>query len=120
MKRLFLSALAMTFSFSLAMPALALETVDGAKKDYQAAKAEVAAQLESLDKKIDELKASTRQKSTAAKEKALKEAQDLREKLGADYEKMKEATDSNWTRFKNKVADSLDRLNTKAQKALKE
>lgn len=110
----------LTTIFALAVPALALETVKGVKKDYQAAKAEVAAQLESLDKKIDELKASAQQKSTAAKEGALKEAQDTRENLRADYEILKASSDSNWTSFKQKVARSLKNLNNKAQKALSE
>lgn len=102
------------------VPATASETVEGAKKDDQAAKAEVAAQLDVLDKKIDELRASAAQKSTAAKERALQEAERAREKLRADYERMKADADGNWASFKKKVARSLDKLNTKAQKALKE
>ncbi|MBX3035253.1 MAG: hypothetical protein KF865_15150 [Bdellovibrionaceae bacterium] len=106
--------------FALTSPALALEAVEGAKKDYQTAKAEVAAQLDTLDKKIEELKKSAQQKSTAAKEKALNEAQEARVKLGAEYERMKTDTESNWTSFKKKVARSLEQLNSKAQKALNE
>lgn len=110
-----------TFMISaFAAPALALEAVKGAKADYQAAKTEVAAQLEALDKKIDELQASTKAKSTAAKERTLKEAELTREKLHADYEQMKADADSNWTSFKKKVARSLSKLNAKAQKALNE
>lgn len=118
MKHLMISILAATFAFVL--PALASETVEGMKKDYQTAKAEVGAQLDSLDKKIDELKASTKEKSTAAKELTLKEAEATREKLRADYEKMKADTSSNWTSFKKKVSSSLDSLNKKAQKVLNE
>jgi hypothetical protein len=106
--------------FAISTPLLASETVEGVKKDYEAAKIEVAAQLESLDKKIDELKASAQQKSTTAKEKTLKEAQTTREKLSADYERMKADSGSNWKSFKKRVARSLKKLNAKAQKALNE
>lgn len=118
MKYLIIPALAAIFA--LAHPSLALETVEGAKKDFQNAKEEVAVQLESLDKKIEELKASAQKKSTVAKEKALKEAQATREKLRSDYETLKADADSNWTSFKKKVARSIDKLNSKAQKALNE
>lgn len=103
---------------ALALHAPASETVEGAKKDYQSAKAEVGAQLEALDKKIDELKASAAQKSTAAKERTLKEAQATRAKLGAEYDGMKESAGDNWASFKRRVGRSLDKLNAKAQKAL--
>ena len=98
----------------------ASETVEGAKKDYAAAKAEAQAQLDALDKKIDELKKSTAQKSTEAKEKALKEAEETRAKLHAEYESMKESTDTKWAAFKKKLARQIDHLNKRAQKALKE
>ena len=116
MKQIILAAL---FA-ALTSPAFASETVEGAKKDFQSAKAEISAQLESLDKKIDELKASTKKNSTAAKEKALKEAEETRASLRADYEEMKEDTNKSWMSFKKRVSDSLDKMNAKAQKALKD
>lgn len=114
----FLMASVFVLSSMFAGSAFALETVDGAKKDYETAKVEMAAKLESLDKKIDELKASTAAKSTAAKEKTLKEVQLTRDKLRADYELMKDATDSKWKSFKKRFARSVDRMNAKAQRAL--
>ena len=110
----FVIVISSIFAFS----ASALETVDGAKKDYEAAKVEMAAKLESLDQKIEELKANTAAKSTAAKEKTLKEVQITRDKLRADYELMKDATDSKWKSFKKRFAQSIDRMNAKAQRAL--
>ncbi|MFN7729514.1 MAG: hypothetical protein ACK5P7_10200 [Bdellovibrio sp.] len=113
---MFASMFVLMFAFS----ASALETVDGAKKDYETAKVEMAAKLGALDQKIEELKASTAAKSTAAKEKTLKEIQINRDKLRADYELMKDATDSKWKSFKKRFAQSIDRMNAKAQRALKD
>jgi hypothetical protein len=99
---------------------IASEAVEGAKKDFKAAKAEVAAQFDELDKKIDELKASTREKSTSAKEKALKEAQRSRDKLHEEFDSMKDTTASAWKAFKKRLSHSIGKISAKAQKALKD
>lgn len=112
--------MALIFTLSAGVSFAKSEAVEGAKKDYAAAKAEVSAQLDALDKKIDELKASTAAKSTAAKEKALKEAEETRAKARAQYESMKESSSGNWQSFKKKLARSIDKVNARAQKALKE
>ncbi|MBX2994453.1 MAG: hypothetical protein KF681_06520 [Bdellovibrionaceae bacterium] len=112
----FLMALMVSLTFSVS--GFALETVEGAKKDYEAAKVEMKAKLDALDAKIDQLKASTAEKSTAAKEKTLKEVQETRDKLRADYELMKNETDSKWKSFKKRMGRTIDKLNAKAQKAL--
>lgn len=110
--------MALLISLTFAGSVFALETVDGAKKDIEAAKIEMKSKLDALDAKIDQLKASTAEKSTAAKEKTLKEVQETRDKLRADYELMKSETDSKWKAFKKRMGRAIDKLNAKAQKAL--
>ena len=102
------------------VPAIALETVQGAKKDLATVKQEMAVQLENLEKKIAELKADTAQKSSATKEKTLQELTEASDRLRKEYNELKDSSGEKWQRFKKRFANTLDRLNNKAQSALKD
>lgn len=116
----FLMALIFAGVSSFAGLARASETVEGAKKDYAAAKEEAKVQLDALDKKIAEIQASIAQKSTEAKKKTLEHAENARAKLRAEYDSMKDSSDTKWKSFKKKLGRELDHLNKKAQKVLKD
>lgn len=108
-------------SFGLALGAAhASETVKGAKKDLDAFKKEMTVKLEATEKKLAELKIKAKAKGDAAQEKTVAELEQTKEKLQAELSDLKDDTKSSWTKFKAGLADSVDRLNAKIQKSLKE
>lgn len=114
MKTLLLSLL------MLAGPAFASETVEGLKKDYASFKEDMNAKLAEMDRKIERLKAESAREGKSAKEQAVTDLQAAREKLRRELDKTREAGAEGWTKFKRGFARSVDNLNRKIQKALKE
>ncbi|MBX3022421.1 MAG: hypothetical protein KF799_12175 [Bdellovibrionales bacterium] len=100
--------------------AQASETVKGAKKDIETFKQEMNTKIDEADKEIAALKEAAKQKTDAAKEQTIKDLEATREKLRADLKALKEESGSKWAQMKKSFADSVDRLNSKVQKALKE
>lgn len=94
----------------------ASETVKGAKKDIAQFKQEMAVKLESLEKQIAELKA----KGGKAKSKTVAELEGSRDAVKAKLSKVSEDGKDGWESLKKNLADSMNKLNDKVQKALKD
>lgn len=93
--------------------AFASETVEGVKKDYQTFKQEMSTKLEAMDQKIDQLKAES-------KENMVKDIEIARDQLRKELNEAKETSSTKWNQFKKSFGQSIDKLNNKVQKALKE
>lgn len=98
----------------------ASETVKGVKKDYESFRQEMSAKLDATEKKIAELKADAKTKGDAAKEKTVENLEKTRDQLKADLADAKAEGGSKWKSFKKSFANSVDKLNSKIQKAMKE
>lgn len=97
----------------LMQPVHASETAEGIKKDYAAFKKEANAKLAELDQKIEKLKAES-------KETAAEELQSARDQLQKRMEEAEKTGSTKWAQFKKSFAESVDKLNSKAQKVLRE
>lgn len=96
------------------------ETVKGAKKDFEVFKQEMTLKLQTLGSEIENLKEKTKTKSTEAHGAALQEIEESRVKIAADLQKLEKASESNWKKLKKNIAESIRKLDFKAQELLKE
>ncbi|MFN7903999.1 MAG: hypothetical protein ACK5P5_02345 [Pseudobdellovibrionaceae bacterium] len=112
--------IALVTALSFISSASASETVKGAKKDYQSFKEEMSVKLEAAEKNLSELKAKTKEKSTSLKAKTVAELEETRDKLKAELNSLEEKSQSNWSSLKKSFASSMEKFNSKVQKALKD
>lgn len=118
MKKLFkFISVAILFS---ALSATASETVEGAKKDYESFKQEMSIKLDKVENELAELKTKAKQKGSDAQDDAIVELEKTQAKLKAELVEAKQATNKGWKNFKVKFAASVDTLNSKIQKKLKD
>ena len=101
-------------------PSIASEAVKGVKKDFAHLMTELTAQLVIVEGKIKELKEKGKQKGSAIHEKTVKELEGTQEKLRSEVAELKDEGEVNWQKFKDGFAKSVDALNSKVQKALKD
>lgn len=99
--------------------AFASETVKGMGKDYEAFKQSMSKEISEIDKKIDRLKAESKEKGQETKENTIRELETARNKLKVELEEIKASSSDKWAQFKKGFAKSVDNLNDKVQKALK-
>lgn len=104
----------------LSLQAFSSETVEGFKKDVVTFKQEMTLKLEKIEKEIEALKNKTKEKGESTQTKAIAELESARDKVKTEINDLEKTTESRWTKIKSKIAKSIDTLNTKAQKALKE
>lgn len=102
------------------LSAFASETVKGAKKDIEAFKKEMAVKLEETEKKLAELRNKAGKKGDQMQTNAVKELETTRDTLKAELNDAKSDAHTNWSKFKVKMAKSIDELNEKIQKKLKD
>lgn len=114
----FLTSLLLSCLFSLS--AHALETVKGAQKDVEAFKKEMSAKLEVAETRLNELKNQAQAKGSETKSKAVRDYEMTRDNLKAELAQLQESSQSNWQKLKNNISQSVDALNTRIQKSLKE
>ena len=115
-----LKSLLICFAYLFSVNVLASETVKGAKKDYEKFKVEMSARLDSVEKEITEMKEKTKDKSSAARDQALAELEKTREELKTQLNEAKESSGQTWKKFKKSFASSVEKLNSKIQKAAKD
>lgn len=108
-----LITMALFFTVSATAFAFASETTEGMKKDYAAFKKDANQKLEDLDRKIDQLKAES-------KDSVAKDVEAARDRLRLEVEQAQQTTATKWVQFKRGFAQSMDNLNAKVQKVLKE
>jgi len=96
------------------------ETIKGAKKDIDKFKKEMTVKLESLEKQIQQLRAKAEAKGDEAKTKAADEYAATQKDVKAKVDQATDETGDGWQKMKKGLAESIDSLNKKVQKALKE
>lgn len=99
--------------------ALALETPRAAKNDYAKFKQEMQVKLQALEVKIEKLKMQTKNSADEAQTKALADLEESRDQVSAELNRLEAETKSDWKKLKRRIAESVDRLNRKAQGMLK-
>lgn len=97
----------------------ASETIKGAKKDYQKFQQEMTSRLDNIEKEIQLLKEKAKDKKEATQEKTIHELEEAKTELKAELQSLKADSESTWQKAKKSFAESVDNLNTKLQKALK-
>ncbi len=98
----------------------ASETAKGAQKDYENFKIEMSAKLKSVEKQIIELREKVKRSGNAAQAEAINDLEATQSELKKDLANMKETSKTNWKQIKSSFAESLDRLNAKIQRAVKD
>ncbi|MGZ3749211.1 MAG: hypothetical protein ACXVCD_17875 [Pseudobdellovibrionaceae bacterium] len=114
--------------FILLMPALfligsltyGLEAVKGAQKDIQTFKQTMSVKLQEIDGKIDALRRQAEQKNNEVIKKNVEDYERMRGELAAEVDQLEADAKGNWKASKNHLATSIDDLNSKIQRALKE
>lgn len=106
--------------FILTSALWASEAVEGFKKDMTTFKQEMTVKLDNLEKEITMLKEKTQVKGRETKQKTVTELEATRDKVRAELNDIEKSSESNWIKIKNKIAKSIDKLNAKTQKLLKE
>ncbi len=97
----------------------ASETVDGAKKDYENFKTEMSSQLDHVESELALLKEKAKEKSNQTQNESIQELEKTKAKLKAELNQMQQTSASGWKKFKTEFALSVDKLNSKIQKKLK-
>lgn len=115
-KHLLLVASLFFGSFALAES----ETVKGAQKDFETFKQEMAVKLQEAQLKLDELQAKAKVKGSTVKEETVTELRIKRDKLKVEYDELKFESKSRFQRMKTSLSNSIDSLNDRIQKALKD
>jgi len=110
-----LSFLAFSFSASHAS-----ETVKGAKKDIESFKKEMAAKLEESEKRLKELRSKAAKKGDQVQDQTVQELEATQSRLKGELDTAKVEAKSNWAKFKSTMASSIEDLNAKIQKKLKD
>ena len=65
------------------------------------------------------LKEKTKVKVDEAQVKTLAELEATRDKIRSDLNELEKSSATGWKKMKNKIAESIDKLNKKAQESLK-
>ncbi len=117
MSKIILVIFSAAFLFSLANSS---ETLKGVQKDAESFKKEMSVKLEDVEKQLTELKNNAQTKGSEIREKTVTDLETTRAELRTKLENWDTKTQKNWKDFKKNFAQSLDSLNAKIQKALKE
>lgn len=98
----------------------ASETVEGAKKDYEIFKSDMSKKLDDVESELVLLREKAKQKGGEAQADSIVELEKTKTKLKAELESMKQTGSSSWKKMKASFAASVDKLNSKVQKKLKD
>lgn len=96
------------------------ETVKGAKKDFESFKQEMGVKLEESQKKLDQLQEKAKEKGSHVKNETIEELRSNRDKLKVEYDNLKFEGQTRFQKMKASLSSSIDSLNGKIQKALKD
>lgn len=105
------------FAFSTSY---ASETVKGAKQDYQNFKKEMNVKLKDAEKKIERLRSEGVAEVNEAKKETAKDLELTKNKLTAELENLKKDSRTTTAKWKADLAASINALNERIQKALKD
>ena len=104
----------------LIQPGFASETVKGAKKDLDTFKQEMSVELQSIEKNLKVMSEKAEKKGGSTYKEALKDLTEKRDALRSDLYDLEADTKGEWKEAKTKLSSSLNSLNERIQKALKD
>lgn len=107
-------------TLTLASTSYASETIKGAKQDYQKFKKEMSLRLEKAEKKIEELRAKSQTHVDDTEKATLEELETTKNKIKVELENMKADSVKTSKKLKKELSASINSLNEKIQKALKD
>ena len=80
----------------------------------------MSVRLDKVEQELVTLKAKAKEKGSVAQEEAIVELEKTQAKLKSELNEAKESGSAGWKKFKTKFAASVDNLNSKIQKKLKD
>jgi Sec-independent protein translocase protein TatA len=95
-------------------------TLAGFKKDMADFKNEMSMKLDSAEAEILALKEKAKVKGTKIKQTTINDLESTKAKIKTDLNSLDKSSESAWKSMKTKIANTMDSLNTKTQKALNE
>lgn len=101
-------------------PVIASETVKGAEKDLDSFKQEMSVRLEKIENNLKEMSAKAEKSGNSVYKDAVKDLTQKRDKLRSELYDLKKDSQGGWEAAKSKISSSLNSLNEKIQKALKD
>ena len=106
--------------FCIGSIGLASEAIKGAQKDIDQFKMEMSEKVKSIENQISQLKENARTKKNSAKDKTIHELEVSRDKIKAELSEVKMTSEQRWSEMKKNIGKSVDGLNARIQKALKD
>ena len=106
--------------FFAQLSAQASETAKGVQKDFEKFKMEMSVKLDSVERQLVELRAKASSKGGATQEAVIGDLEKAQAQLKKDLGKLQDTGKNDWQKLKSDFAESLDRLNSKIQKAVKD
>ena len=98
----------------------ASETIKGAKKDLDQFKHEMSVELEKMEKNLKVMSEKAEKKSDTVYKDTLKEMTIKRDKLRVELNTLEADAKGKWKDAKTNISSSLNSLNERIQKALKD
>lgn len=95
-------------------------TAAGFKEDMASFKQEMSMKLESAEAEIMTLKEKAKVKGSHVKQTTIADLEKTKMKIKTDLDNLEKSSESNWKSMKTKIANAMNNLNTKTQKALRE
>jgi len=108
-----------TLMIFLILPASAMESVKGAKKDLEKFKQEMSLEFRKIENDLKMMTAKAEKKTDAAYRNSVKELTDARDKLRSDLDHLEADAKGEWKEAKNTISTSMENLHTKIQQGLK-
>lgn len=110
----------LTLFFTPIQPNFASETIKGAKKDLDAFKQEMSVELAAIEKNLKVMTEKAEKKSDVAYKDAVTDLTEKRDSLRSDLYDLDADTKGEWKKAKSSLSSSLNSLNERIQKALKD
>lgn len=90
------------------------------REDMASFKQEMAMKLEGAEAEIMALKEKAKMKGSKIKQTTIADLEKTKMKIKADLESLDKTSEATWKNMKTKIANAMDELNTKTQKAMRE
>lgn len=107
-------------TWCFAFSSSASETVKGAQKDFAEFKQQLQKKMEALDTELEQVQKKAQAKGSEARKKSIAELQAAKQKLQKEIDELQDDGKQEWQKLKSNLADAVEGLSTKVQKALRE
>lgn len=95
-------------------------TMAGFKEDMATFKQEMSMKLDSAEMEISALKEKAKVKGSHVKQATITDLEKTKMKIRTDLDSLDRSSENTWKTMKTKIANAMDELNTKTQKAMRE